>query len=533
MLRMNLADLDACDDLAALRQMAKSSLLETRSSLLEREATITRHEQELHYRQSKIDALLFELARLKRWRFGAQSEALTAQQRQLFEEGISEDIQTLEQTLAQTLDAESPAKPAPPAAIPKRQILPAHLPRIEHRYERADCQCDVCRQPLTVIGEDISEQLDCEPIRFFVHRHVRPKYACRACQTVTAEPLPAQVIDKGVAAPGLLAQVLISKYQDHQPLYRQETLYQRSGIALTRSTLAGWVGACGVALQPLVDALAAHLRGHAVLHADETPVAVLSPGAGRTHRAYLWAYRTGLQAAAPAVVFDFQMSRAGKHAQQFLEGYSGALMVDDYAGYKALFAAGAVTELACLSHVRRKFFELHAANKSLVAAQALETIGRLYQIERQASGLSAPERQALRMSEARPVLDAWRVWLIDTRRTVPDSSGTAKAIDYALRRWTALMRYLDDGTYPIDNNPVENAIRPVALGRKNWLFAGTGPAGRRAATILSLIESAKLNGHDPFAYLRDVLARLPTHPYRRLDELLPFNWMPPTDSYTL
>jgi transposase len=524
---MNLADLDVCDDIAALRQTAKSSLLE-RDAI---RATITRHEQELHYRQVKIDALLLELARLKRWRFGAQSEQLTAQQRQLFEEALAEDIQTLEQAL----EAEHRAPPAlePRAPAPKRQVLPAHLPRIEHRYERADCQCEVCQQPLTVIGEDVSEQLDCKPIQFFVHRHIRPKYACRQCQTVTAEPLPAQVIDKGMAAPGLLAQVLISKYQDHQPLYRQETLYQRSGIALTRSTLAGWVGACGVALQPLVDALRTHLLTHAVLHADETLVAVLSPGAGRTHRAYLWAYRSGPTEAAPAVVFDFRMSRAGTHAQQFLAGYSGALMVDDYAGYKALFAAGAVTELACLAHVRRKFFELHAANKSLVAAEALAAIARLYQIERQATGLSAPDRQALRMTEAKPVLDAWRVWLIETRLKVPDSSGTAKAIDYALRRWPALLRYLDDGTYPIDNNPVENAIRPVALGRKNWLFAGTEAAGRRAAAILSLIESAKLNGHDPFAYLRDVLARLPTQPYRRLDELLPFNWMPSADLYTL
>lgn len=527
MLRMNLADLDACDDIAALRQTARSSLLEHEAI----RATIARHEQELQYRQTKIDALLFELARLKRWRFGAQSEQLTAHQRHLFEEGLDEDIQTLEQAL----EASPPAIDSPasaPVPVPKRQTLPAHLPRIEHRYERADCQCDVCRQPLTVIGEEVSEQLDCEPIRFFVHRHIRPKYACRQCQTVTAAPLPAQVIDKGLAAPGLLAQVLISKYQDHQPLYRQETLYQRSGIALSRSTLAGWVGACGAALQPLTDALATHLLGHGVLHADETPVAVLAPGAGRTHRAYLWAYRNGPQAAAPAVVFDFQMSRAGKHAQQFLQGYQGALMVDDYAGYKALFAAGAVTELACLAHVRRKFFELHAANKSLVAAQALAAIARLYQIERQATDLSALDRQALRIREAKPVLDAWRVWLIDTRARVPDSSGTARAIDYALRRWTALLRYLDDGTYPIDNNPVENAIRPVALGRKNWLFAGTEAAGRRAAAILSLIESAKLNGHDPFAYLRDVLTRLPTHPYRRLDELLPFNWTPAA-SYTL
>lgn len=524
MQRMKLADLECIQDLSTLRAAANKALLE-------RDTIIHRHAQELQYRQTKIDALLFELARLKRWRYSAQSEQLTAHQRRLFEEGLTEDIQALEQAL----QAEQPATTSPVALrapAPKRQILPAHLERIEHRYERVDCQCDVCRQPLTVIGEEVSEQLDCAPIRFFVHRHIRPKYACRQCQTITAQPLPAQVIDKGLAAPGLLAQVIISKYQDHQPLYRQETLYQRSGIALSRSTLAGWVGACGVTLQPLVQALRTHLLGYHVLHADETPVAVLAPGTGATHRAYLWAYRSGPQESCSSVVFDFQMSRAGKHAQQFLEGYQGALMVDDYAGYKALFAAGSVTELACLAHVRRKFFELFTANKSLVATEALATIARLYQIERQAAGLSASERQALRMSEAKPVLDAWRIWLIHTRGKVPDSSGTARAIDYALRRFSALMRYLDDGTYPIDNNPVENAIRPVALGRKNWLFAGTESAGRRAAAILSLIESAKLNGHDPFAYLKDVLTRLPTLPYRRLDELLPFNWVPAA-SYTL
>ena len=512
---MNLADLECIQDLAALRAAANKALLE-------RDEIIARHAQELQYRQTKIDALLFELARLKRWRYSAQSEQLTAHQRRLFEEGLDEDIQALEQAL----QSEITGPVAPRAPAPKRQILPAHLERIEHRYERSDCQCDVCQQPLTIIGEEVSEQLDCEPIRFFVHRHIRPKYACRQCQTVTAQPLPAQVIDKGLAAPGLLAQVLISKYQDHQPLYRQETLYQRSGIALSRSTLAGWVGACGVALQPIVDALRTHLLGRAVLHADETPVAVLTPGTGRTHRAYLWAYRSGPQESRASVVFDFQMSRAGKHAQQFLQGFEGALMVDDYAGYKALFASGVCIELACLAHVRRKFFELFTANKSLVAAQALEHIGQLYQIERQAADLNAPARQALRMTQAKPVLDAWYAWLIHTRAKIPDSSGTARAIDHALRRFPALTRYLDDGAYPIDNNPVENAIRPIALGRKNWLFAGTEAAGRRAAAVMSLIESAKLNGHDPFAYLKDVLTRLPTHPYRRLDELLPFNWMP-------
>lgn len=512
---MQATDLDDIDDVEILRQLAKSQLHQ-----------IASHERELHYRQTKIDALIFEMARLKRWQYGASSESFTAEQRSLFAESLDEDIEALETALAAEQTALPNHQPTAAFVRPKRQPLPAHLPRIEHRHEPDACVCTNCQAPLRLIGEDTSEQLDCEPVRFFVHRHIRPKYACDHCETLTAAPLPAQIIDKGLPASGLLAQVLIAKYQDHLPLYRQEAIYTRSGVALSRSTLAGWVAGCGIALQPLVDALREHLLQQSVLHADETPVAVLTPGKGQTHRAYLWAYRNSASSPRKAVVFDFQMSRAGRHAEAFLADFNGALMVDDYGGYKALFASHHRIELACLAHIRRKFFELHQASKSLIANQALGYIAQLYAIEAEAADSDHLQRQALRQLNAKPVLNAFYDWLTITRTKVPKSSGTAKAIDYALKRWAALLRYLDHGEYPIDNNAIENAIRPIALGRKNWLFAGTETAGRRAAAIMSLIESAKLNGHDPFAYLKDILARLPTQPNSRIAELLPYHWQP-------
>jgi len=371
------------------------------------------------------------------------------------------------------------------------------------------------------IGEDVSEQLDVEPARFFVHRHIRPQYACRDCETITAAPVPAAIIDAGLAAPGLLAWVATAKYADHLPLYRIEQMAARQDVILSRSTLAQWTGRVGVALTPLACRLAEMLKQSPVLHADETPVAQLDPGAGKTKRAYLWAYRSnGLGAGPPIVVFDYQASRAGHHAGDFLAGWQGHLMVDDYAGYKALFRVG-ITELACLAHARRKFFELFAANQSPIAQEALERIGQLYAIEQQGRELDVAARQALREREAKPLLAALFDWLWQTRKTVANGSGTAKAIDYSLKRWAALIRYADAGNLPIDNNPVENTIRPIAIGKKNWLFAGSERAGKRAAAIQSLIGTARLNGLDPAAWLKATLEKLPAWPNNRIDELLP------------
>lgn len=464
----------------------------------------------------KITALTHELAYLRRVRYGKASEVLTGEQRSLFEEAIEMDLAAIEEELA----TQATTKPQRQRA--GRQALPPDLPRVEHRHEPASCQCGQCGASLVKIGEDVSEQLDVEPARFFVQRHIRPQYACRACDTITAAPIPPAVIDGGLAAVGLLAWVAASKYLDHLPLYRIEQIAARQGVTLARSTLAHWIGRVGVALQPLADRLAEMLRQRACLHADETPVRQLDPGSGKTHQAYLWAYRSGMwEDGPPILIFDYQVSRAGAHVRAFLQDWRGHLMVDDYAGYKALFAQG-LTELACLAHIRRKFFDVHAANGSPVAEQALRRIAQLYAIEQQAADLTPAQREVLRQQQAVPALAELRAWLLATQGSVATGSGTAKAIDHALKRWTALERYAASGTLPIDNNPVENAIRPIAIGKKNWLFSGSERAGRRAAAIQSLFATAKLNGIDPAHWLAETLAKLPTCPNSKIDTLLPF-----------
>ena len=486
---------------------------------------ITRRDTELHAAQIKIQALTLELAHLRRMRFGARSEAFSPEERDLFQETLASDLAAAQAELdRKQAEAAASGEPLPPRTARSRagrQPLPDHLPRIEHRHEPHSCACAKCGQDLIQIGEDISEQLDVEPARFFVHRHIRPQYACRACETVEAAPIAPAVIDGGMAAVGLYAWVIVCKYLDHLPLYRLEQIAARDRVILSRSTLAEWVGRIGVALQPLADRLALLLRSRSVLHADETPVRQLDPGAGKTKRAYLWAYRTnGLQTGPPIVVFDYQASRAGQHAREFLRGWQGHLMVDDYGGYKALFAAG-IIELGCLAHARRKYFDLNAAQPNAIAQQALARIGELYAIEAQGRGLSIEARAQLRQEQAQPRLAALREWLINTRLSVAEGSGTAKAIDYSLNRWPALCRYADSGHLPIDNNPVENDIRPIAIGKRNWLFTGSERAGKRAAAIQSLLYTAKLNGLDPAAWLRDTLEKLPTCPNSQIDSLLP------------
>ena len=479
---------------------------------------LVERDAELKRRELKIQKLTLELAHHRRMRFGCTSEALSSEQRDLFMEASDEDgaaiVAELEQQQA-------------PAAAPRqykrtgRNPLPAELPRIEHRHEPESCTCGQCGRDLVRIGEDISEQLDVEPARFFVHRHIRPQYACRSCETITAAPVPAAIIDGGLAAPGLHAWVLIQKYLDHLPLYRIEKISERHGVPIARSTLAQWVGQLGVSLQPLVDRLAELLKQGQVLHADETPVQQLDPGKGKTKRAYMWAYRSNdLEGAPRIVVFDYQTSRSGVHARNFLQDWRGHLMVDDYGGYKASFQQG-VTELACLAHCRRKFFDLHAAGGHPVAEETLKRISALYAVEAQASEGDAAARLALRQQEARPRLTALHEWLIAQRVRTADGSGLARAIGYSLKRWPALIRYVDSGTLPIDNNMVENAIRPITLGRRNWLFTGSERAGCRAAAIQSLLATAKLNGLEPYAWLKDTLEKLPTWPYSRIDELLP------------
>jgi transposase len=478
---------------------------------------IARQRTEIHCKETKIAALTLELAHHKRLRFAAKTESLSVGQRDLFNECCETDLVAMEAELTQL----TPATTRPKTKPTGRKTLPAELPRIEHRHEPESCSCGSCGADLVKIGEDITEQLDVEPARFFVQRHIRPQYACRHCETVTAAAIPAAVIDGGLATPGLHAWVVIQKYLDHLPLYRIEQISTRHGVTIARSTLADWIGRIGVALQPLADRLAELLKARDVLHADETPVPQLDPGKGKTKRAYLWAYRSNdLDTGPPIVVFEFQPNRCGHHARTFLTGWQGHLMVDDYGGYKKLFGQG-ITELACLAHARRKFFDLFAANQHPVAAQALAKISELYQIETQAKTLTCEERLRWRSQHAQPRLDALHCWLVHTRRQTANGGALAKAIDYSLKRWPALVRYAASGNLPIDNNPIENAIRPIALGKKNWLFAGSERAGMRAASIQTLMATAKANDIEPFVWLKETLEKLPTCPNSQIDDLLP------------
>ena len=483
-------------------------------------ALVQRLLADLKHKQAQIDKLAYEMALLKRLKFAAKTEALHADQRNLLEDDLEEDLQAVHEEVEQL---KSEAERAP-RQQPKRQSLPAQLPRQEFKHEPEVTEC--CNAPMRRIGEDVAEKLDYTPGVFSVHRHVRGKWVCACCQTLKQAPVDAHIIDKGIPSTGLLAQVLVAKYADHLPLYRQEAIYARAGVPIPRSTLAHWVGSCGVQLQPLVDALRKEVLAHTVVHADETPVQVLKRGSerdGKTHRAYLWAYTPGRHEQMKAVVYDFCESRAVKHASAFLEDWSGTLLVDDFAGYKQLIGEQ-ITEAGCWAHARRKFFELHTANQSQIAVQALEQIGQLYEIERQVQNMPTDERLRIRQQQSRSIVDKLKSWLADNRTKVPEGSATAKAIDYSLRRWQALTVFVDDAQVPIDNNWVENQMRPIALGRKNWLFAGSLRAGQRAAAVMSLIQSAKLNGHDPHAYLKDVMDKLPTWPNSRILELLPHHW---------
>jgi transposase len=504
-------------------QLARMDAQQLRAFAAELIETLVSKDRELRHKELKIAQLTHEMAVLKRWKFAARSEQLHGAQRSLLDEAIDADLEAIAEEL-ETLRSPSPV-PAPQEP-PKRRPLPAHLPRVEvrHEPERTVCSCGCA---LKRIGEDVSEKLDYTPGVFQVERHIRGKWACAKCQTLIQAPVPAQVIDKGVPTAGLLAQVLVAKYADHQPLYRQEGIFERAGVAIPRSTLAQWVGVCGVHLQPLVDALRALLLERSVLHADETPVAMLKPGKGSTHRAYIWSYSSTQFDGLHAVVYDFADSRAAAHPKAFLDGWSGKLVCDDYSGYKGLFAAG-VTEVGCLAHARRKFNELWVNHQSPVAEEALQLFGKLYDVERAAGELSAGERQRMRQLQSQPIADKLREWLLLQRQKATDGTAMAKAIDYSLGRWQALTRFIDDGALPIDNNWVENRIRPIALGRSNWLFAGSLRAGKRAAAVMSLIQSARLNGHDPYRYLKDVLERLPTQPASRISELLPHSWTPAT-----
>ena len=495
-------------------------------------AQVQQHSTEIAFKQALIDKLTHEVALLRRMKFAASSErfasTLTPEQKSLLEETLDTDLAELEREIERA-QAGDKAKDKTEKKTPKRTPLPPQLPRHDVLHEPADtiCHSPGCGQQMQRFGQDVAERLDYQPGVFSVERHVRGKWACRCCERIVQAAVPAHVIDKGIPTAGLLAHLLVAKFLDHLPLYRQEAIFERAGHLIARSTLAQWVGECGAQLQPLVQALADELRRHSVLHADETPVSMLKPGNGKAHRAYLWAYATGAFENIKAVVYDFCESRSGEHARRFLGDWRGSLTCDDFSGYKALIASG-VTEVGCLAHARRKFFDLHAANQSQIAEVALQQFARVYEIEREVKEIATDQRQTIRQQQTKPLLDALHQWMVLQRQKVPEGSASAKALDYSLRRWEALTRFVDDGQLPVDNNWIENQIRPIAIGRNNWLFAGSLRAGQRAAAVMTLIQSARLNGHDPYAYLKDVLARLPTQRVSLVHELLPHRWFAPS-----
>jgi transposase len=403
-------DLDTSDP-----QQLLEKLRQMHAELEEKVELLAQRERELTFKQTLIDKLTHENAVLKRLKFAAKSEAYTAEQTSLLEETLDMDLAAVSAEIEALQLASTPAKGR---GQPKRQVLPPHLPRREFRHEPENTQCG-CGQPMQRIGEDIAEKLDYQPGVFSVERHIRGKWVCACCEKLVQAPVAPHVIDKGLPTTGLLAQVLVAKYLDHLPLYRQEAIFERAGHAIARSTLAQWVGECGVQLQPLVDALSAELLRQGVLHADETPVAMLKPGHGKTHRAYLWSYCTTQFNPIKAVVFDFAESRGGQHVRDFLglpstedkPGWTGKLVTDDFRGYKACFELG-VTEVGCMAHARRKFHELWANHGSQVGEQALKFFAQLYDVEREIADLDAEHRQETRQRRSSPVVDALHQWLV-------------------------------------------------------------------------------------------------------------------------
>lgn len=472
-------------------------------------------------RDDEIERLQAIIKKLQRMQFGKRSERLDPDQLALGLEDLDADVGEVEEKVAH-------AAPVVPLR-PHRHPLPDHLPREEVLLDIDDGGCSCCGGALHRIGESQSEMLDWVPATFKVIRITRPKYACRACGTVAQVAAPERAIAGGVATPALLAQVLVAKYCDHLPLYRQSQMFARAGVDLARSTLAGWVGGACWWLEALHGQLHKELLTGTHLFADDTPVPVLDPGRGRTKTGRLWAYardeRPWGGPAPPVAIFMFAPDRRAERPVAHLKDFKGVVHVDGYVGFERLTAAGDIVLAACWAHTRRKFHEVEQATGSPVAAEALRRIADIYAVEAKARGQSPELRLQWRRTVSAPAVKALKVWLEGQLAQIPQNSGLADAIRYALGRWKGLTRFLEDGRIELDTNTVERAIRPVALGRKNHLFAGSDGGGHRWAIIASLIETAKLNGIEPYAWLRDVLTRMVDgHPANRLDELMPWNW---------
>ena len=457
-------------DLNALPGEAlRALILAQHEQLLSAEDRLTATQEQLQSREREIEHLQLLLAKLHRMQFGRKSEKLQRQIEQ-FELRLEElESHRSEKECNAAEPAPVIASSTPAAAKPTRRALPDHLPRQTRRHEPKETVCPRCQGELRKLGEDVSEMLEYVPASFVVIRHLRTKLSCTKCDCIVQAEAPSRPIERGVAGPGLLAHVLVSKYCDHLPLYRQSEMYARQDVELERSTLADWVGSTSRLLEPLVEALRRYVMAAGKLHADDTPVPVLSPGNGKTKTGRLWTYvrddRPAGDSAAPAVWFAYSPDRKGEHPERHLEKFRGTLQADAYAGFNQLYENGRIQQAACWAHVRRKFYDLEQAHASPVAREALERIGALYGIEETIRGKPPDERRAVRQAQSKPLLDSLRQWFEATLSKLSRKSETTVAIRYALSRWDALVRYIEDGHIEIDNNAAERSLRGVALGR--------------------------------------------------------------------
>ncbi len=477
---------------------------------------------------AEVERLTQIIKELQRHRFGRRAETLPIDQLELaleeVQQGESEDAAGVE-----TVDVERRAARARTRRA-NRGSLPAHLPRVEVVVDVEDKTCPCCNGALHRIGEDVAERLDLIPAQLRVLVTRRPKYACRACEEgVVQAPAPARLIEGGLPTEALVAHVLVAKYADHCPLYRQSQIFARQGVDLDRSTLADWVGRAAFLLRPVHVRLLEELKTSAKLFADETTLPVLDPGRGRTKTGQLWAYarddRPWGGVDPPGVAYVYAPDRRAEQPIKHLVGFKGVLQVDGYGGYRPLAEKGEVKLAFCWAHVRRPFYELAAAGPAPIATETLERIKALYAVEAEIRGMPSEQRQAARQARSRPILEAMEPWLRARLQTVSQKGKLADAIRYALARWEGLTRFTADGTIEIDSNTVERSIRPIALTRKNALFAGSNRGAEHWAAIASLVETCKLNGIDPEAYLADTITRIVQgHPQSRLGELLPWTY---------
>ena len=521
---------DLPDDVTQLQALLRAE--RARTAKIDEELAAIRAETAAY--KAQIEHLKAQLAKLRRSQFGKSSEKLDQQIAQL--ELVLED---LEESAAQdeakgaateSSDQTRPAKRRKPAV---RQPLPEHLPR-ETVELAPEIACSCCQPELTRIGEDVTEVLETIPAQLKVIRYVRPKLACRACQIVFQAPSPDLPISKGRPGPGLIAQVIMSKYGDGLPLYRQSEIFARQGFEIDRQVLADWMGHAGWWYAPLAELIGFHVMAAPAIHSDDTPIQVLAPGLGRTRTGRLWAYvvdeRPWAGNRAPAAFYRYSPDRKGERPRDHLAGYQGFLHTDAYSGYESLYRpqgnkAPTITQVACMAHARRYFFDVYDATKSPIAEEALRRIQELYVIETEINGKPAEIRHAERQARAAPLLASFKRWVEAERRRLSSKTTLGRALQYSLSRWDALTRYTTDGRLAIDNNPAERAIRGIAMTRKNYLFLGSDEGGRRAAIFYTIIQSAKLNGLDPQAYMADAIDRIAKgHPINRLTELLPWNW---------